>query len=103
MAATTCAAVLAGNVVVVLPSGLVTVTAAPVPAWTVIALPLTLTLRGAFAEAGAARIWAVMLLPPSWPQASELRTTARACSAAAGAVVEPVYGVVMPMTVWDLR
>ena len=49
-------------------------------------------------------ICAVRLLPPSWPQASAVRTTALACSAAAGSgVVEPVYGVVMPMTVCDLR
>ncbi len=80
---------------------LVTTPAASVAAWTVIAFPLTVTLSALLAP--SLTICAVRLLPPSWPQASAVRTTALACSAAAGALVEPVYGVVMPMTVCDLR
>ncbi len=67
---------------------LVTAPAASVAAWTVIALPLTETVSGTFAP--SLTICAVRLLPPSWPHALEVRTTARAWSAVAGVDVLPV-------------
>ena len=43
-------------------------------------LPLTLTLSGAFAAPGLTNA-AVIALPPSWPQAREVSTTARVAAA----------------------
>ena len=80
IASTTCAAVL------------VAVTS------TVIALPATATL-----SAAPARSWAVMSLPPSWPQAFEVSTTAWSASAVERLPVAPAYGVARPTTVCALR
>ena len=69
IAATTCAAVL------------LTAPAASVPSVTLIARPETSTASGAFAPEPATSC-AVRPLPPSWPQAFEVSTTALGASAA---------------------
>ena len=66
IASITCAAVLARS-----PS-------ASVPSVTRMFVPRTATLRGEFAAAGS-RISTVMSLPPSWPHALEVMTTALDC------------------------
>src|SRR3954465_3078815 len=98
MASTTCAAVL------------VTALFAPVARLTVIALPVTETLSGADPVAGFTSATAKSL-PPCWPHACVVSTTAWACIAAfrppgvlpVAPDVEPVYGVDVPTIACDLR
>src|SRR4051795_3277520 len=71
-----------------------------VAAWTVIVLLATVTLR--LLPAPSLTISALRLLPPSWPQPSEVSTTALGWSAAATEVA-PAYGAAMPRIVWALR
>ena len=52
-------------------------------------LPVRVTLSGAFGAPGL-RNSALMSLPPSWPHAREVRTTAPACSAVVGVPPDPV-------------
>jgi hypothetical protein len=98
IASTTCLAVL------------VTAPPASVASVTVIALPSTATLSGV--EAPGLTSSAVTSLPPSWPQATDVSTTACAWLAASRPpmmfcwmvdVVEPVYGVAVPTIACALR
>src|SRR5690349_16703311 len=88
IASTTCAAVL-----VIAP-------ASSVAAWTVIVLLATVTLSDLLAP--SLTISALRLLPPSWPQANEVSTTAFGWSAVATDVA-PAYGAAMPRMVCALR
>jgi predicted naringenin-chalcone synthase len=88
IASTTCAAVL-----VIAP-------ASSVAACTVIVVPATVTVSGLLAP--SLTISALRLLPPSWPQAREVRTTALGWSAAATDVA-PAYGAAIPRIVCALR
>ena len=90
MAATTCAAVL------------VTAPVSLVARLTVIALPETVTPSGRLLAPGL-RSSTVTSLPPSWPHAPEVSTTAWLAAAVASAEVPPAYGVVVPTIACALR
>ena len=57
-------------------------------------LPVVVTLSGEFGTPGL-RNSALMSLPPSWPHARDVRTTAPACSAVGGVLPGPVAAAIV--------